>query len=165
MPSFKSDRQKRTRALFQWSFKPLNFCLKFVLGFDLNVTARKFSVGVALSFAIIIFYLISNSPCGFYSGILHQKDQERYTQGSHDFAKITALAYLTIVKDVSTYTLFLAIPIIHIAFILCVFTTKNWKTLWYILESIQHSMNFSEKFHRRCQKLCLLALAILLLVK
>lgn len=159
---------KKSRGHFKWSFQPLIFFLKFVLGLEVNVDTNKlirlaFS---ALSLVIIVSHLAANSPCGLYSSISHNtRDVLIVFESAHNFGKRVSLAFLYLVKDLVASVLFLSTVLVHLAFVANVLVIGKWKKLWHILESIEQSLRLDHKLYRGCRKQCLIALTLLLLVR
>ena len=157
------------RNKFKWSLRPINFCMKFVLGCDLNVSKRKkfasrFFVP-ALGFFYVFIYFIVNGPCGLFS-------YKAQYDSMHNFDKENPLGInpmdsfdtFFIIQDTIKFTKFLSTPLIHLIFMGNVLLTTNWRDLRIILQKIQRQMSLDDVFHRKLRRRGLFALCLLILV-
>ena len=153
----------------EWSFKPLTFVMRFVAGVPLHFTKNKPSITIRLLILLIgifvlLFNAIINGPRGFgitrFCWMCNIGDYESpflYFKDNPD-------AVLQFSVDVSFILIFVAVPLIHLVFMVTVLLSKNWTNMVASLKEIENKMEPSPQFYRKLRLYCLVALLHMILV-
>ena len=154
---------------FNWSLKPLKTFLQCV-GIHLNWKKKKPPIKVLIIFlAIVLANLISNGSRGiensrfkFMSGIYSAQYIFRDTEDKYGspfyYLKINRFAIVKLVGIIAGMAFFCYVPFIHVAFVVTILFDPNWKKLIRLLDNIQRKMKLDEEFHRKCRRICFVAL-------
>ena len=148
----------KTSFSFSWSLRPLLYLAKFAIGCPLSFTRKSYyrsklsSIFIFLGFFILVSNLvINNGPRGICR-----------------FSKLKSTGYsdgmLQLVVDFMLVMFFVAVPFIHLCFLVIVFWSPNWTKLLLSLKAIKKEMNLSKLFFIKCRKHSVIALLYFVLV-
>lgn len=165
--SRKGSENRTLPCNFHWSLQPLIVCMKFALGLNLDVVQESaFPIRFipAFGFFVILGNLVINGPCSFYSKIQFEREGHFYDS---PFLRVSEQAFslVSLIMELTGTILFLALPTIHIVFMINVLLKRNWKDLWVCLQKIQNEMSLNYIFHQKCRKVCFTAILFILLVR
>ena len=156
---------------FGWSLNPLTTFLQLFLGIPLScstIKKKKSKIKIlALFAAIVVTNLFINGPRGieisrfqFMSKIY---SNDKY-ESSYRYLKENPFGIVKLVKIIADMAFFCYVPFIHITFVATILFDPNWKKLIEILDKIQRKMKLDKEFHRKCRRMCFMALVQLSIV-
>ena len=152
---------------FDWSLYPLSVCLLFV-GFPLKWSAKKqkklTGISLVLLVAIVSANLLINGPRGIEMGRfkfmekIHENGIRQFKDSPFLFLKYNPFAIVKLVGIIADMAFFCYVPFVHVTFFAMILLNPNWKKLIGLLEKIQRDMKLDEEFHRKCRRMCVVAL-------
>ena len=155
------------KKTFDFSLNPLKTCLQFA-GIPLNWSAKKKTNTVVktlvLLVAIITANLFTNGPRGIEISRFEFMEQREKYDSSFIYLKINPYGIIKLVTIISDMAFFCYVPFIHVTFVATVLFDPNWKKLIGLLDKIQRELKLDEKFHRKCRRICFVALFQLAIV-
>ena len=165
-----AEMEKKTT--FSWSFKPLVLVAKIAAWIPLNFSTKNRSslmrilVTIFLGSFSLLAHFIVNGPRSINVGnFLWTKKIQEYDSPEH-FFEYYPDAKLQLAVDTIQIIFFLALLFIHFILIVTMIAlTQKWKRLLRIVKKLRREMNLGEEFHRKCRRLCIIAVLFLLLVK
>ena len=91
-------------------------------------------------------------------------EARHYYDSPFQYLKQNPFAIVKLFAIIADMAFFCYVPFIHVTFIVMVLFDPNWKKLVTILSKIQREMKLDNEFHRKCRKICFLALFQLFVV-
>lgn len=149
---------------FQWSFKPLILCMKFV-GIRLDSTKSSKSVLVKIwtpFLGLIIVFLNVSVNHAIFVGKFNFMSFAADSESSAEFFRKYPNGLIELVKGVAVISLFTLTPLVHLIFISNELMARQWDIMWDVLQKIQAKLHTG--FHRKCRKHCFVVLCLLVLV-
>ena len=156
---------------FDWSLKPILWSMKILAGAPIGIVRAKSKRSLAASFIIILlgFAIHISNICINGPRVLNpnrffwMKEIQNF-DSPFSFFRDFPDALLQFVIDITTVVFFFTIPVIHLFFFFTTLLSRKWIDLASALKKIQNEMKLSKEFHRKCRKLCFIALYLLFLV-
>ena len=137
------DKEKKKNSL-GWSLKPTELIARFAVGAPIEFNGKTFKPNylIFLIFGLFNFLsnLLINGPRTInVSNFDWMKETQKYDSPFLYFKKRPD-AILQLVMDVTSICFFVAIPLIHLIFLITILWSYNWKHLIFQLRSIHHEM-------------------------
>lgn len=164
------DAHRKNR--FYWSLKPLIIVMKFVGGINLlhssktsnsnNTTNLLFITWAAF---VIVSNIVVNGSCIEISKYFWRLE---HGYNDSDSPWVTFFWHpqmlLQFTRFYSALSFFLFVPAIHAIFFFTVLLSRRWKDLLYTFQVIHCHMRPTERFYRKCRRLCIFFIFLLVLV-
>ena len=165
------DSKKEKQNSFNWNLKLVEWIARFTIGAPIGLNKSIYSslpiFLIVLFLGCFIFFanLLINGPRGInISNFEWMKETQKF-ESSFLYFKMYPDAILQFVMDFTNTCFFLAIPLIHIVFLITILWSHKWKDLVFKLKLIQQEMKLSDKFHKKCRQCSIVALLIGILVQ
>ena len=149
---------------FNSSLKPLSMILQFA-GIPLSWSNKKIKKNpivkiftTAVLVAIVSANLFFNGSRGIEIRRLIFLENREYYNSSYTYLKKNQFAIVKLVGIISDMAFFCYVPFIHVTFVAMIIFDPNWKKLICLLDKIQREMKLDEEFHRKCRRICFVAL-------
>ena len=153
---------------FNWSLKPLFYITRILIGAPSSLTqiySIKSLLFLLFGCFILLLNLLINGPRNIDIERFEWMETFQFFDNGWQYFEHYPEALLELVTDVTYIIFFLAIPLIHLIFLLKVFLSRMWTSLSASLQKIQIEMELNAEFHRKYRRRCLVALLFLILVK